>query len=285
MRDAKCYYDQWRSSTPLQRIQIRPKLPDDLNERRFQRTEQRGVQMLLKSIPSAEQQELVTDRALSSTAFLYKLMVRFQPGGAGEKQILLKQLTSMPKTSTIQEVAASIRNWRRHFGRAEEVQAVLPDGILLLKALDEPLQKIASMDQQAAFRLSQSRMQLQLDECPDHRSLWSFSQCFLAEAETLSLLQTAPSTASTNSFEAEADAGRFKTFLYYNFTWRQSQSWHDGQALQVLHLALGMQSWQELQVAALVGRCGGQVVTVLDLRRQRSQEERVQAQNSRQKTG
>ena len=152
--------------------------------------------MLLKAIPSAEQQELVTDRALSSTAILYKLMVRFQPGGAGEKQILLKQLTSMPKASNIQEVAAAIRNWRRHFGRAEEVQAVLPDGILLLKALDEPLQKIASMDQQAAFRLSQSRMQLQLDERPDHRSLWSFSQCLLAEAETLTLLQTAPSTAS-----------------------------------------------------------------------------------------
>jgi hypothetical protein len=171
-------------------------LPDDLAERKFQRTEQRGVQMLLKAIPSAEQQELVTDRALSSTAILYKLMVRFQPGGAGEKQILLKQLTCMPKATTIQEVAAGIRNWRRHFGRAEEVQAVLPDGILLLKALDEPLQKIASMDQQAAFRLSQSRMQLQLDERPDHRNLWSFSQCLLAEAETLSLLQTAPSTTS-----------------------------------------------------------------------------------------
>ena len=193
---AKLELPELPDSTPLQRIQIRPKLPDDVCERRFQRTEQRGVQMLLKSIPSAEQQELVTDRALSSTAILYKLMVRFQPGGAGEKQILLKQLTSMPKASTIQEVAASIRNWRRHFGRAEEVQAVLPDGILLLKALDEPLQKIASMDQQAAFRLSQSRMQLQLDECPDHCSLWSFSQCLLAEAETLSLLQTAPSTAS-----------------------------------------------------------------------------------------
>jgi len=127
LREAKCYYDQWRGSTPLQRIQIRPRLPEDLAERKFQRTEQRGVQMLLKAIPSAEQQELVTDRALSSTAILYKLMVRFQPGGAGEKQILLKQLTSMPKASNIQEVAAAIRNWRRHFGRAEEVQAVLPD--------------------------------------------------------------------------------------------------------------------------------------------------------------
>ena len=150
--------------------------------------------MLLKAIPLAEQQELVTDRSLSSTAILYKLMVRFQPGGAGEKQILLQQLTTMEKSSTIQEVASAIRNWRRHFGRAEEVQAVLPDGILLLKALDDPLQKIAAMDQQAAFRLSQSRMQLQLDQQPTQRNLWAFSQCLLAEAETWVLLQSSASS-------------------------------------------------------------------------------------------
>jgi hypothetical protein len=87
LREANCYYEQWKSSTPLQRIQICPKLPDDLCEHRFQRTEQRGVQLLLKAIPEAEQQSLVTDRALSSTAILYKLLIRFQPGGAGEKQI------------------------------------------------------------------------------------------------------------------------------------------------------------------------------------------------------
>ena len=219
LRESKCYYDQWKSSTPLQRIQIRPRLPDDLCERRFQRTEQRGVQMLLKAIPAAEQQELVTDRALSSTAILYKLMVRFQPGGAGEKQILLKQLTSMPTVSTIQEVAAAIRNWRRHFGRAEEVQAVLPDGIMLLKALDEPLQRIAALDQQAAFRLSQSRMQLQLDERPDHRSLWSFSQCLLAEAETVAFADYTNDGIPTNSFEAEAVARRCKILSNYDPTW------------------------------------------------------------------
>ena len=192
LREAKAYYERWKESTPLQRIQIVPKLPESLCEIRFQRTEQRGVQMLLKAIPTTEQQELVTDRALSSTAILYKLMVRFQPGGAGEKQILLQQLTSMPRVSTAHEVASAVRNWRRHFGRAQEVQAVLPDGVLLVKALDEPLQRIAALDQQAAFRLSQSRMQLQLDEKPEHGNLWAFSQCLLAEAETLCLMATAP---------------------------------------------------------------------------------------------
>ena len=98
----------------------------------------------------------------------------------------------MPKVTNAHEVAEALRNWRRHFGRAQEVQAVLPDGVLLVKALDEPLRRIANLDQQAAFRLSQSRMQLHWDEKPEHGSLWAFSQCLLAEAETLCLMMTTP---------------------------------------------------------------------------------------------
>ena len=96
LREAKCHYERWKGSTPFQRIQIRPQLPESVQEPRFQRTEQRGVQMLLKAIPDMEQQALVTDRALSSTAILYRLMVRLRHGGAGEKQLLLKQLTDIP---------------------------------------------------------------------------------------------------------------------------------------------------------------------------------------------
>ena len=77
LREAKCYYEQWKHSTPLQRIQINPRLPEDLCEHKFQRTEQRGIQMLLKAIPLAEQQTLVTDRALSSTAILYNCWCDF----------------------------------------------------------------------------------------------------------------------------------------------------------------------------------------------------------------
>ena len=150
--------------------------------------------MLLKAIPDMEQQALVTDRALTSTAILYRLMVRFQPGGAGEKQLLLRQFTDIPGSKNVQDLAASIRSWRRHFGRAQEVKAVLPDGVLLVKALDGPVQQLAAMDQQAAFRLSQSRMQLQLDERPEHATLWAFSQCVLAEAETLCLMASSATT-------------------------------------------------------------------------------------------
>ena len=195
LREAKGFYEDWRRSSPLQKIQIQPRLPEDLQSSQFQRTEQRGIQMLLKAIPATEQQALVTDRILSSTGILFKLLVRFQPGGPGEKQLLLTHLTTFPKCKDIQEVASALRSWRRHFGRALEVEATLPDGVLLLKNLDLPQQKLATMDNQAAFRLSQSRMELQLDQKPTQKSLWAFSQCLLAEAETLALFQSSSTTS------------------------------------------------------------------------------------------
>ena len=51
---------------------------------------------------------------------------------------------------------------------------------------------IAAQDCQAAFRLAQSRLQLGIDQRPHLQDVWRFSQCLLAEAETLSLMINAP---------------------------------------------------------------------------------------------
>ena len=72
--------------SPLQRVQLQPRLPDALLDGCYTRTEQRGVHLLLKAV-SAEQQQVV-DRDLSSTAILFRLYIRHQPGGPGEKNHL-----------------------------------------------------------------------------------------------------------------------------------------------------------------------------------------------------
>ena len=115
----------------------------------------------------------------------------------GRNKPIVQQLTTFPKTKPVSEVAAALRNWRRHFGRALEVEAVLPDGVLLLKALDGPIQQLGALAPQAAFRLAQSRMQLGLDERPTQDALRSYSQCLLAEAETLCLVESTPDGPTT----------------------------------------------------------------------------------------
>eukprot|EP00438_Fugacium_kawagutii_P003402 Skav225506 [mRNA] locus=scaffold1721:251833:255717:- [translate_table: standard] len=105
--------------------------------------------------------------------------------GPGEKQIILQQLVQLPKC--VADWTAALRSWRRHYGRAQEVDANLPDSTLLLRALDPAVTYVGKEDAQAGFRLAQSRVELQVDERPCEASVWSFSQCILAELETMML--------------------------------------------------------------------------------------------------
>ena len=171
LREAHCYYDRWKTASPLERVQIDPKLPDELLDGRYQRTEQRGVSLLLRSIPSDQQQALITARELTSTALLFRLLVRYQPGGSAEKAILLSKLTVMDKNNGVVELSAALRSWRRHFRRAQEIDAALPDGTLLLKALEPACAQVAALDTQASFRLAQSRLQLGVDQHPQVRAM------------------------------------------------------------------------------------------------------------------
>ena len=66
----------------------------------------------------------------------------------------------------------------------------MPDGTLLIRALEAGVQAVAKENSQASCRLAQSRAALQVDELPQPASIWDFSQCLLAEAETLVLMSS-----------------------------------------------------------------------------------------------
>lgn len=187
MAESKALYERWKTSTPLDRVGIQPGLTVELAEPRYQRTEQRGVQLLLRALPDDQQQALIAARELCAVAIIYRLLVRFQPGGPGEKSLLLTKLTQLDAAADMPALALALRSWRRHYTRALEVGAV-PDGTLLLQALEVGVRLIATKDSQASFRLANSRSQLQVDENPTQDRIWRFSQCMLAEAETLELM-------------------------------------------------------------------------------------------------
>eukprot|EP00438_Fugacium_kawagutii_P017886 Skav201903 [mRNA] locus=scaffold3992:11450:20578:- [translate_table: standard] len=196
---AMALYKQWKQSTPLERVAIAPELPPELREPRFTRTEQRGTSLLLRALPEELQQTLIAAREMSSTAILYRLLVRFQPGGSGEKALLLQKLTCLEEAKDMVAVTSSLRTWRRHFQRALEVGAVVPDGTLLLQAMETAVQQIAAKDSQASFRLAQARSQIGVDEHPTQDNVWRLSQCILAEAETLSLLSSSATSTPVPS--------------------------------------------------------------------------------------
>ena len=201
---AEEYYEIWRNSTPLQRVQITPELPQELQQSQYMRTEQRGVSLLLKAVPKETRDVLIASRELCSTTIIYRLLATFQPGGANEKALLLKHLTEISQGKDLNELGSSLRTWRRFFQRAVEIGTTLPDPTLLLRALDNPSLSVARIDAQSAFRLAQTRSQLGVDEKPTQDTVWRFSQCVLAEIETLQLLNGMTSTTSPTTTTNEA---------------------------------------------------------------------------------
>ena len=191
MRESEKAYLEWRQATPMERVSFCPGLPVELSGQQFLRTEQRGVGLLLKAIPGDIKAVLVSARELCATTILFRLLTTYQPGGANEKALLLSHLTTTPTGKDLPVLATSLRTWRRYFQRAIEIDTMLPDPTLMVRSLDGPTQSVGAIDAQAAFRLSQMRSQLCLDEKPTQDTVYRYSQCILAEVETLVLTRAA----------------------------------------------------------------------------------------------
>ena len=115
---AEEYYGIWRNSTPLQRVQITPELPQELQQSQYMRTEQRGVSLLLKAVPKETRDVLIASRELCSTTIIYRLLVTFQPGGANEKALLLKHLTEISQGKDLSENGIIIENVEKVFSES-----------------------------------------------------------------------------------------------------------------------------------------------------------------------
>ena len=94
------------------------------------------------------------------------------------------------------EAVEKLRKWRRHQLRAAELQVVLPDSSILIKALTGLVQEVLNGAPQAAFRVNSFRLQSQVDTKPSAHNLESYFQMLLAEMETLVL---SPETGEAGS--------------------------------------------------------------------------------------
>ena len=183
------YYNEWRRATPMERLRISPESVVVKMDPTLHRTEQRGISLLLKAIPSTVKETVIAERLLSTTGILFTLLKNFQPGGSSERTLLLKELSEIKVGKSPNDACAAVRSWRRFYTRTKEIEATVPDPIILLRALEPAVQLVSQLDAQATFRLAQSRAQLQVDARPEELTVWKYSECLLAELESLRLVQ------------------------------------------------------------------------------------------------
>ena len=186
------YYHDYQQSDPLSRGLLRPDLPEDLQHHSLARLESRAVSMILHAVPESISSQALATRSLSSVGLLFQILKQYQLGGLSERQELLKSLTELGPAAQASEAVLILQQWFRHVARARTMKAQLPDGSLLLAALDTMAKGLLAENAQVAFRVSLNRHQLRLDYQADIELVEAYARNLMAEFEVLSLASDFP---------------------------------------------------------------------------------------------
>ena len=175
-------YDSWLHADPLSRLRIAA--PDNaVLSTGFERLDQRVTSLLLQSVPKAIKDEVIAARELTTTQILFRVLRTYQPGGLVEKSRLLEDLTTISTVKTANDFVAALRLWKRKASRASELNAQLPDPLLMIRTLDGIARPVVESSSQASFRIASFRMNHSLDIRPSLSNVWLFYDLLLAEAE------------------------------------------------------------------------------------------------------
>ena len=139
--------------------------------------------MLLALLPTSSKGEILANRATSSAQVLFRIFTRYQPGGLGERAMLLRQLVDPRTPTSMLEALEQLRAWKRYLRRAQELKIATPDATLLVGALEKYVGVIVKASPQTSFRLNSARAGLRIDVAPVVDSVLQFADVVLAEAE------------------------------------------------------------------------------------------------------
>ena len=186
LRESAALYDKWLTSTPLERIRLRP-AEVQLSEGQL-RLEQKVVPMILKSVPETIKQDLIASRTMTVTGIMYRLWTIFQPGGSSERVSILRQLTEPKVAGGAPDLLSGLRRWRRLMSRSIELNLALPDPVILGGVLHRFADALAKLGgTQLAYRVASVRQELAVDVRPSALSIEQYAEYLQAEAEELSL--------------------------------------------------------------------------------------------------
>ena len=109
VQSAEQTYMEWLRATPLARLRLKPQVIEMAGSGRV---EQRAVSMLLAAMPDSVSRDMVSGRCLTAVNMLFRLYTMYQPGGAAERNFLLRQLTDLKVGASPSDILSSVKTWR-----------------------------------------------------------------------------------------------------------------------------------------------------------------------------
>ena len=194
-------YTEYTLASPVARLSIQPRIPDELKDEKWSRLERRVMTLLLGSMKKAAKDDAITHRILDVPSLLYRLHVLYQPGGISERTAILKHLEGKSAGENVHECITALRKWRRYIERAESMRVTVPDPSILLGAVELMVKKVLDAHPEVKFRVALMRNELQLQGNPTVEGILRFHTHILAELQMVAPVQEAGLSTTLKALE------------------------------------------------------------------------------------
>ena len=178
-------YRAFQGAAPLDRLRVEVAADGEIDDPKWFRLEKRVMTLLLQAMPATIKNEVMMLRIGKVKTCVFKLYTVYAPGGTTERASLIRQLEFLPVYDSVLEVTMALRKWKKLIGRAHEMGVSLPDGSVLLVAVEGAIKKVVEGNRDISFKLSMAKQALHLPHIPTHAAVLSYTDHILAELQQI----------------------------------------------------------------------------------------------------
>ena len=125
----------------------------------------------------------------SASHILFRLYTTYQPGGTGERNLVLSNLQNPQVIYDATAGVAALGDWGRWYQRCIDFGMNLPDPMVLVGALNSMTKPVISKDTEVTWRTEMVKSTLQLHARPTAEAVTAYHRHLLAEFEALATSQ------------------------------------------------------------------------------------------------
>ncbi|CAE7520995.1 RE1 [Symbiodinium sp. CCMP2456] len=179
----KMAYYKFQAETPLKRLSITVGNDVAVDGEKWIRLERRVMALLLAAMNPSIKAEITMMRIDKVKSCLFKLFTIYAPGGASERASLIKQLEHIQPQNNVVEMIAALHKWKKLIGRAAEMGVSLPDGSVLLVALEAAIKNLTENNKDISFKLNMAKSELGLPYKPALSAVLTYADHVIAELQ------------------------------------------------------------------------------------------------------
>ena len=183
-------YERWVTSSPIERLRVEPDDRPEITEGKWGRVNARACAMLMDALDPVVKADLIARKANHSAShILFRLYTTYQPGGTGERNLVLSNLQNPQVIHDATAGVAALRDWGRWYQRCIDFGMNLPDPMVLVGALNSMTKPVISKDTEVTWRTEMVKSTLQLHARPTAEAVTAYHRHLLAEFEALATSQ------------------------------------------------------------------------------------------------